>query len=112
MLQINSIRISRATVFRRRLALTLALPALLALSGCGTNPGDRMLSGSMLGAAGGAVIGAATGSAATGAAIGAVSGAVIGGATSPCDLDLGSPYWRRQGGRKAYEKRCGKDYPD
>ncbi len=93
----------------RSLARTLALVSVLAVAACGTNPGDRMLSGAGLGAAGGALIGAATGNWATGAAIGAVSGAAIGGLTSPCDLDLGAPYWRRHGGRKAYEKRCGHD---
>ena len=80
--------------------------ALLVVTGCGTTPGDRIISGSMLGAAGGAVIGAATGNPAAGAAIGAVGGALVGGVTRPCDLDLGSPYWRRHGGREAYERRC------
>ncbi|MDE2264716.1 MAG: hypothetical protein KGL29_02350 [Alphaproteobacteria bacterium] len=84
----------------------MAMAAVLLLAGCGTNPGDRMLSGAMLGAAGGSIIGAATGNPAAGAAIGAVGGAAIGGVTNPCDLDLGAPYWRRHGGRKAYDERC------
>jgi hypothetical protein len=88
------------------------LAAALLLAGCGTNPGDRALSGSMLGAAGGAVIGAATGSAATGAIIGAVGGAVVGAATDPCDLDLGKPFWKEHGGREGYERRCGHPYRD
>lgn len=91
----------------RLLIRALALASILVVAGCGTDPGDRMLSGSMLGAAGGALIGAATGTAATGAAIGAVSGAAIGGLTDPCDLDLGTPYWRHHGGRRAYNRRCG-----
>jgi osmotically inducible lipoprotein OsmB len=95
----------------RNLALGSALAAALALGGCGTNPGDRAVSGGMLGAGAGAIIGAATGSAATGAAIGAVSGAVIGAATNPCDLDLGKPFWRDHGGRAGYEKRCGHPPP-
>ena len=93
----------------KTLAKSSAVICVLILSGCGTNPGDRMLSGGMLGAAGGSIIGAATGNPAAGAAIGAVSGAFIGGVTNPCDLDLGTPYWRRHGGRKAYERRCGRD---
>ena len=78
----------------------------LCLSGCGTDPADRLVSGSMLGAAGGAIVGAATGNPATGAAIGAVAGGVAGVVTDPCKLDLGTPYWRRHGGRKAYDERC------
>ncbi|MBU6297502.1 MAG: hypothetical protein KGJ79_05390 [Alphaproteobacteria bacterium] len=84
----------------------IVVASVLLLAGCGTTPGDRMLSGAMLGAAGGSIIGAATGNPATGAAIGAVSGAVIGGVTNPCDLDLGTPYWRRHGGRRGYDERC------
>jgi osmotically inducible lipoprotein OsmB len=89
-----------------KLAKAAALASVLVLAGCGTNPGDRVLSGGMIGAAGGAVIGAMTGSAATGAAVGALSGAAIGAATDPCDLDLGTPYWKRHGGRPAYRRRC------
>ena len=85
--------------------------AALALSGCGTNPGDRAVSGGLLGAGAGAVIGAATGNAAAGAAIGGVTGAVVGAATDPCDLDLGKPFWKEQGGREGYERRCGHPPP-
>lgn len=91
----------------RNFAMGAVLVSALALTGCGTSTGDRMLSGAGLGAAGGAIIGAATGSPATGAAIGAVTGAAIGGLTSPCDLDLGTPFWKHHGGRRGYEKRCG-----
>jgi hypothetical protein len=79
----------------------------LGLAGCGTTTGDRAVSGAGIGAAGGAIIGAVTGTAATGAAIGALSGAAIGAATDPCDLDLGTPYWRDHGGRDEYDRRCG-----
>ncbi|HWA91595.1 MAG TPA: YMGG-like glycine zipper-containing protein [Rhizomicrobium sp.] len=95
----------------KKLAVGTALVAALALSGCGTNPGDRAVSGGLLGAGAGAVIGAATGNAGAGAAIGAVSGAVIGAATSPCDLDLGDPFWKKNGGRAGYERRCGHPPP-
>jgi hypothetical protein len=95
----------------RNLFLGSALAAALVLGGCGTNPGDRALSGGMIGAGAGAIIGAATGTAATGAAIGALSGAAIGAATDPCTLNLGDPFWRRNGGRAAYERRCGHPPP-
>lgn len=85
---------------------TVAAVLALGLAGCGTSTGDRAVSGAGLGAAGGAVIGAMTGSAATGAAIGAVGGAAIGAATDPCDLNLGTPYWRDHGGRDEYDRRC------
>ncbi len=86
--------------------------SLLFLSGCGTDPADRAVSGGMLGAGAGAIIGAMTGTAATGAAIGAISGAAIGVATDPCTLNLGTPFWRHHGGRRAYERRCGHRPPD
>ncbi|HVV64508.1 MAG TPA: YMGG-like glycine zipper-containing protein [Rhizomicrobium sp.] len=89
-----------------------ALAAMLALGACGTTPGDRAVSGGMIGAGAGAAIGAMTGTAATGAAIGALSGAAIGAATDPCDLDLGQPFWKRHGGRAGYERRCGHPPPD
>jgi osmotically inducible lipoprotein OsmB len=81
--------------------------SVLALAGCGTNPGDRAASGALIGAGAGAAIGAATGNPATGAAIGAASGAVIGAATDPCTLNLGDPWWREHGGEDAYYRRCG-----
>jgi len=94
------------------LATGTVLVAALALSGCGTNPGDRAVSGGLIGAGAGAVIGAATGNPAAGAAIGGVTGAVVGAATNPCDLDLGKPFWKDHGGRAGYERRCGHPPPD
>lgn len=96
----------------RTLAIGAVMASALAIAGCGTTPGDRAVSGGMLGAAGGAVIGAATGNPATGAAIGAVAGAATGAMTDPCDLDLGTPFWEHHGGREAYERRCGHAPPD
>lgn len=85
----------------------LALAGAIALAACGTNPGDRAVSGGILGAGAGAVIAGATGgSVGTGAAIGAVGGAVLGAATDPCDLNLGDPYWRHRS-RHEYYERCG-----
>jgi hypothetical protein len=93
--------------------LVLGFAASLILAGCGTSPGERAVSGGMLGAAGGAAIGAATGgNPATGAAIGAIGGAVVGAATDPCDLDLGDPFWRDHDGRDGYARRCGHEYRD
>jgi hypothetical protein len=89
----------------------LLLGCALFLVGCGTNPGDRAVSGGMLGAGAGAVIGAMTGNPATGAAIGAASGAFVGAVTDPCTLNLGNPVWRDHGGRAAYERRCGHPPP-
>ena len=67
----------------------------LALSGCGRTPGDRAVSGGLLGAGGGAAIGALTGgSPLTGALIGGGLGAAGGALTSPRDVNLGRPAWR------------------
>lgn len=88
-------------------AVEAMVAATLALAGCGTTPGDRAVSGGLLGAGAGAAIGSVTGSAGTGAVIGAVSGAAIGAMTDPCTLNLGDPWWREHGGRAAYERRCG-----
>ena len=93
----------------KSIALAAAAASMLALAGCGTDPGDRALSGGLLGA--GAAIGSVTGSAGTGAIIGGVAGAALGAATDPCDLDLGNPVWRDHGGRRAYEERCGHPPP-
>ena len=90
--------------------ITVAAVAALALAGCGTNTGDRLASGALLGAAGGAIIGGAAGNPALGAAAGAVAGAAIGAATDPCDLNLGDPVWNND--RGAYARRCGRAYRD
>lgn len=64
------------------------------LAGCGTTPGDRGLSGGLLGAGTGAAIGSLAGSAGTGALIGGLGGVALGVLTSPGVLDLGQPVWR------------------
>ena len=91
-------------------ALMMGFATALLLAGCGHTPGDRAASGALIGAGAGAAIGAATGNVAAGAAIGAVGGAVVGAATDPCDLDLGDPFWRDNGGREGYRNRCHRDY--
>ena len=65
----------------------------LALAGCGTTPGDRGLSGGLLGAGTGAVIGSLAGSAGTGALIGGLGGVALGVLTSPDVINLGAPAW-------------------
>ena len=80
----------------RHTTVFLAALSLLALSACGTNPGDRALSGAGLGAAAGAVIGAPFGAPGIGAAIGAAAGGATGAVTSPSQVDLGRPVWRQE----------------
>jgi hypothetical protein len=65
------------------------------LAGCGTTTEERALSGGAIGAAGGAVIGALTGSWAIGAVVGAASGVAAGALTTPDQVDLGKPVWKR-----------------
>jgi osmotically inducible lipoprotein OsmB len=95
-----------------RTTVILGFAATLLVAGCGTDSGDRLASGALLGAAGGAIIGGAAGNAGLGAAAGAVAGGAIGAATDPCDLNLGDPVWRDHGGRDAYERHCGHPYRD
>ena len=62
----------------------LAVIALGSLAACGNTPGQRAVSGGLLGAGGGAVVGAATGgNPLTGAVIGGVGGAAVGAVTAP-----------------------------
>jgi hypothetical protein len=79
----------------QRLRLLIAFPLAALLAGCGTSPGDRGLSGGLLGAGTGAVIGSLAGSAATGALVGGLGGAAIGLLTSSDTINLGQPAWNR-----------------
>jgi hypothetical protein len=94
----------------RRVGLSAFVVLALAISACGTTPGDRALSGGLLGAGTGAAIGSVTGSAGRGAIIGGVGGAAIGALTSPNSLNLGTPPWRSASRsthtRTAYAGRC------
>jgi len=66
--------------------IRIVLAAALAFSaaGCGTSPGERAVTGGLLGAGAGAGVGALTGgNAGTGALIGAGVGAVGGAVTAP-----------------------------
>ena len=69
--------------------------ATLILAACGSDPGERALTGGLIGAGAGAAIGAAAGNPAAGALVGGAAGAVGGAATSPCDVDLNAPGGRR-----------------
>jgi osmotically inducible lipoprotein OsmB len=81
----------------RRKILSGALLGSMAsgLAGCGDDPGDRAVSGGLIGAGGGAAIAAMTGGAPlAGAAIGGAVGAVGGAVTSGNTINLGRPIWR------------------
>ena len=94
----------------RNTLLISSFAAALLLAGCGTDTGDRLASGAMIGAAGGAAIGALAGNPAMGAAAGAIAGGAVGAASDPCTLNLGDPVWKND--RAAYERRCGHPYRD
>ena len=69
--------------FRLRMPL-LALPVAVALAACGQTPGERAVTGGLIGAGtGAAVAGATGGNLATGALLGAGVGAVGGALTAP-----------------------------
>jgi hypothetical protein len=73
--------------------LALAFMASISLAACGTTPGDRAVSGGLLGAGTGALIGSVAGSAGKGALIGGLGGALLGAVTSPSNLYMGEPPW-------------------
>jgi len=78
-------------------AMTGVALIALGLAGCGTTPGDRTISGAGIGAGVGALGAAATGgSVGTGAVVGGVVGGVIGATTSPDDVYLGEPIWKKR----------------
>jgi osmotically inducible lipoprotein OsmB len=64
-------------------ALGCILATAMALSACGTTPGERAVSGGLIGAGTGAAIGSVTGSAGKGAIIGGIGGAAVGALTAP-----------------------------
>jgi osmotically inducible lipoprotein OsmB len=96
------------TTTTKSMAATAALLTAIALSACGTTPGDRAVSGGLLGAGAGAAIGSLSGNAGSGALIGGAAGAATGALTDPCTLNLGDPWWRDNGGEDAYYARCGR----
>jgi hypothetical protein len=62
---------------------TVLLGGSLALAACGNTPGERAVSGGLIGAGTGAAIGSFSGNAGAGALIGGAVGAVGGAATAP-----------------------------
>ena len=92
----------------KSIAATAALLTAMALGACGTTPGDRAVSGGLIGAGAGAAVGSLSGNAGAGALIGGAAGAVAGAVTDPCTLNLGDPWWRQNGGDEAYYARCGR----
>jgi osmotically inducible lipoprotein OsmB len=76
------------------LRLVPALALVLSLAACGSNTGDRALTGAGVGAAAGATIGAISPlSILPATLIGAGVGAAVGGLTSADEIDLGKPIW-------------------
>lgn len=76
--------------------LAYAVAACTALAACGTNPGDRAVTGAGMGATTGAVIGALAGGPVLGAAlIGGAAGAVTGAVTNPKVINFGKPFWEQ-----------------
>ena len=92
----------------KRFAASAVVTAALALGACGTTPGDRAVSGGLLGAGAGAAVGSLAGNAGAGALIGGVGGAALGAVSDPCSLNLGDPFWRDNGGDAEYHRRCGR----
>jgi peptidoglycan hydrolase-like protein with peptidoglycan-binding domain len=74
----------------------IALTGILLLTACGTDPGERAVSGAGIGAASGAILGAVTGMAVLqGALIGTGVGAAVGGLTKSDTVNLGDPVWKK-----------------
>lgn len=68
----------------RKITTILGATALsLGLAACGSSPGERAVTGGLLGAGTGAAIGSLSGNAGTGALIGGGVGAVGGAVTAP-----------------------------
>ena len=93
----------------RGLILVPVMVAALALAGCGTTPGDRGLSGGLLGAGTGAAIGSLAGNAGTGALLGGLGGVAIGLLTSPDTINLGEPAWHHTASRLHHSNRVARN---
>ena len=78
-----------------KMTLAAAFAAGMLLAACGTTTSDRAISGGLLGAGAGAAVGSLSGNAGSGAVIGGVAGAAAGALTSPDQVNLGDPIWRR-----------------
>ncbi len=67
---------------------SLTILAVLALAGCGTQQGERIVSGAGIGAGVGIVGGG------VGVVGGALVGAAVGGLVAPDKINLGEPIWK------------------
>lgn len=67
----------------RKTCLAMLALAGIGLAACGDTPGERAVTGGLLGAGGGAAIGSLSGNAGAGALIGGAAGAVGGAITAP-----------------------------
>lgn len=67
---------------------TLTVTAVLLVAGCGTQQGERIVSGAGIGAGVGLVGGG------VGVVGGALVGAAVGGLVSPDKINLGEPIWK------------------
>ncbi len=67
----------------RQIPALIALLGGLGLAACGNTPGERAVTGGLLGAGTGAAVGSFSGNAGTGALIGGAVGAVGGAVTAP-----------------------------
>jgi hypothetical protein len=72
----------------RHIKSVFCLSVLSLLCACGTDPGDRALSGAGIGAGAGVVGGALLGAPVAGAVIGGAAGAATGAFTSPNQINL------------------------
>ena len=81
---------------RRFVPLVALMSCAVMLGACGHRPGERAVSGGLIGAGTGAALVAVTGggSLLAGAVVGGAVGAAAGGLTSPHTVDLGRPVWR------------------
>lgn len=67
----------------------------ITLTGCGTMPEERAVSGAGIGAATGAIVGAVTSLAVgPGALIGALGGGLVGAMTNKGQINMGEPAWK------------------
>ena len=79
-----------------RNAVAIAAAGLL-LAACGSSTEDRAISGAGIGAAAGAAVGAVTGlSVVQGVVLGAVAGGATGALTDDSQINLGTPFWRKE----------------
>jgi peptidoglycan hydrolase-like protein with peptidoglycan-binding domain len=79
-----------------RTMMACVLTSTLVLSGCGSTPTERGVSGAGIGASAGAVLGAVTGmTVLQGAVIGATAGGLTGALTRQDQINLGQPAWKQ-----------------